>query len=58
MSSDNHRTFFAYYHHLINLRLYTSDQIEQRNQTILVANWKRAELRLAKEKEDADARSP
>lgn len=44
--------FFKFYHHLINPRLYSPDQIEQRNQTILVANWKRAELRI---KEQADA---
>lgn len=36
--------FFKYYHHLINPRLYSEDQIKQRNQTILVANWKRYEL--------------
>jgi hypothetical protein len=42
--------FFKYYHHLIVPLLYTADQIAQRNQTILVANWKRAELERAKEK--------
>jgi len=49
----NHSVFFRYYHHLIVPLLYTADQIAQRNQTILVANWKRAELERAKEKEDA-----
>lgn len=43
----NQALFFRYYHHLINPRLYTEDQIKQRNHTILVANWKRMELEQA-----------
>lgn len=49
-----HTQFFKFFHHLINPRLYTVQQIEQRNQTILVANWKRAELEHDSKKEAND----